>query len=44
MTPQLGMRIAIRDKSGQVAEAYVAGIRPDGVLLDFNHPLAGKTL
>jgi FKBP-type peptidyl-prolyl cis-trans isomerase SlyD len=44
MTPQLGMRLSVEDSSGQSFEAYVTGIRPDGVLLDFNHPLAGQTL
>jgi FKBP-type peptidyl-prolyl cis-trans isomerase SlyD len=43
-TPQLGMRLVMRDRSGQAFEAYVSGVRPDGVLLDFNHPLAGETL
>ncbi len=44
MTPKLGMRLGVEDSSGQPFEAYVTGIRPDGVLLDFNHPLAGQTL
>lgn len=40
-----GMGLRLRDaKSGQVFEAYIADIRPDSVLLDFNHPLAGETL
>ena len=34
----------MRDSAGRVVTAYVAEIRPDGVLLDLNHPLAGKTL
>lgn len=42
LTPGMGLRM--RDSSGQVLEAYVAEVRPDGVLLDFNHPLAGETL
>ena len=42
----LGMRLRMRDhdQSGQVLTAYVAEIRPDGILIDFNHPLAGETL
>jgi FKBP-type peptidyl-prolyl cis-trans isomerase SlyD len=44
MTPQLGMKLSVEDSSGQLFEAYVTGIRPDGVLLDLNHPLAGQTL
>jgi FKBP-type peptidyl-prolyl cis-trans isomerase SlyD len=39
-----GMGLRMRDESGQPLEAYVADISPDGVLLDFNHPLAGETL
>jgi FKBP-type peptidyl-prolyl cis-trans isomerase SlyD len=42
--PEPGMPIGIRDDQGQVFEAYVAEVRPDSVLLDFNHPLAGQTL
>jgi FKBP-type peptidyl-prolyl cis-trans isomerase SlyD len=39
-----GMRLHMRDQSGEVFEVYVAEIGDDGVLLDFNHPLAGETL
>ncbi|MFQ5610670.1 MAG: peptidylprolyl isomerase [Anaerolineae bacterium] len=40
-----GMGLRMRDaNSGQILEAYVTEIRPDGVLLNFNHPLAGETL
>jgi FKBP-type peptidyl-prolyl cis-trans isomerase SlyD len=42
LTP--GMGLHMRDSSGEVFETYVADIRPDSVLLDFNHPLAGETL
>jgi FKBP-type peptidyl-prolyl cis-trans isomerase SlyD len=42
LEPGLGLRM--RDPSGQAVVAYVAEVRPDGVLLDFNHPLAGETL
>jgi FKBP-type peptidyl-prolyl cis-trans isomerase SlyD len=44
MTLRPGMKITIRDNAGRPIEAYVAEVRPDSVLLDFNHPLAGKTL
>jgi len=36
--------IRMRDTSGQVTVAFVADVRPDVVLLDLNHPLAGQTL
>jgi FKBP-type peptidyl-prolyl cis-trans isomerase SlyD len=39
-----GMRLNMRDQEGEVFTTYVAEIQPDGVLLDFNHPLAGETL
>jgi FKBP-type peptidyl-prolyl cis-trans isomerase SlyD len=44
MTLTPGMGLKMRDQGGQVFKVYVADIRPDGVLLDFNHPLAGETL
>ena len=44
MTLEPGMGLRMRDGSGQAFETYVAEVRPDGVLLDFNHPLAGETL
>ena len=39
-----GMALQMRDPSGRMLIAYVVELRPDGVLLDFNHPLAGETL
>jgi FKBP-type peptidyl-prolyl cis-trans isomerase SlyD len=39
-----GLGLRMRNEAGEPVEAYVADIRPEGVLLDFNHPLAGKTL
>jgi FKBP-type peptidyl-prolyl cis-trans isomerase SlyD len=42
LKPGAGLRM--RDESGQAMVAYVAEVRPDEVLLDFNHPLAGETL
>lgn len=39
-----GMSVELEDDAGEVIEAHVAEIRNDGVLLDFNHPLAGETL
>jgi FKBP-type peptidyl-prolyl cis-trans isomerase SlyD len=42
--PKLGMRLVIRGKLEQPIEAHVTEIRPEGVMLDLNHPLAGQTL
>jgi FKBP-type peptidyl-prolyl cis-trans isomerase SlyD len=39
-----GKRLHMRDQSGSVFEVYVDEIQSDGVVLDFNHPLAGETL
>ena len=40
-----GMGLQLRDQNtGQPLVAYVEAIKPDKVLLDFNHPLAGETL
>jgi FKBP-type peptidyl-prolyl cis-trans isomerase SlyD len=39
-----GMAIRMKDETGRAFAAYVTEIRRDGVLLDFNHPLAGETL
>lgn len=39
-----GMQLQARDEHGQVMPVYVSDIRDDGVLMDFNHPLAGETL
>ena len=39
-----GMRLQMATPEGHPLEAVVKEIRDDGVLLDFNHPLAGETL
>jgi FKBP-type peptidyl-prolyl cis-trans isomerase SlyD len=44
MTIEPGIALQLRDTAGQVFDAFVTEVRPDGVVLDFNHPLAGKTL
>jgi len=44
MTLKPGMGLRMRDEAGRAVAAFVAEVRPSGVLLDFNHPLAGETL
>jgi FKBP-type peptidyl-prolyl cis-trans isomerase SlyD len=44
MALEPGMQLQVTDAAGEVYAAYVAEIRADTVMLDFNHPLAGETL
>lgn len=39
-----GMRLKLRDQSGNVLSAVVVEVGADDVVLDFNHQLAGETL
>lgn len=41
---EVGTPVGVHDESGEVLQAYVAEVRDDAVILDFNHPLAGETL
>lgn len=41
---KVGMQLHGKDTAGKVVLPTVKEIREDTVLLDFNHPLAGKTL
>lgn len=44
MQPEPGMSLGVRDEAGNVYQAYVEEVRPDSVILNFNHPLAGQKL
>jgi FKBP-type peptidyl-prolyl cis-trans isomerase SlyD len=45
MDLEQGMRLLVRDQNtGRPFEVTVSEIRDDGVVLNFNHPLAGQTL
>ncbi len=44
MAPQVGMIFEMEDDAGNAYPATVKEIRDNVVLLDFNHPLAGKEL
>lgn len=45
MEIQVGDHLRVKEQdSGQVHQVRVLEIKPDTVTLDFNHPLAGKTL
>ncbi len=41
---EVGMRLDVNDQTGPIGRCTVATIKDDTVLLDFNHPLAGRTL
>lgn len=42
--PEVGLMIGLQNEDGQQASAVIADVFDDTVLLDFNHPLAGKDL
>jgi FKBP-type peptidyl-prolyl cis-trans isomerase SlyD len=44
MTPSIGMVLRGINPDGQSFQARIAEIKPDSVVLNLNHPLAGKTL
>ena len=45
MDLDVGMQLATRDpETGGVIPFWIAEVGPDGVTIDFNHPLAGVTL
>jgi FKBP-type peptidyl-prolyl cis-trans isomerase SlyD len=44
MALEVGMGLQMHDGEGNQMIAYVSEVREDGVMLDFNHPLAGQTL
>jgi FKBP-type peptidyl-prolyl cis-trans isomerase SlyD len=44
MAVEPGMVLELLDDTGETLVAFVAEVRPDNVVLDFNHPLAGETL
>jgi FKBP-type peptidyl-prolyl cis-trans isomerase SlyD len=44
MTPKAGMTLYAQAKNGQRFPVRVVEVKKDIVVMDFNHPLAGKTL
>ena len=44
MTPKAGMLLRVKGKDGREFTARISEVRKDMVVLNFNHPLAGKTL
>jgi FKBP-type peptidyl-prolyl cis-trans isomerase 2 len=44
LKPEPGMQLAMRDSNGRQQMVVVADVQPQFVILDANHPLAGKDL
>ncbi len=44
MTPEIGMELQMGDNMGNVFPVVIAQVNDETVLLDANHPLAGKDL
>jgi len=41
---EVGTPLQLRDHQGQIFDAHIAEVKEDSAVLNFNHPLAGKTL
>ena len=44
LTPKAGMMLTASGKDGQSMPVKIVEVKDDVVVMDFNHPLAGKTL
>ncbi|MBS1947125.1 MAG: peptidylprolyl isomerase [Bacteroidetes bacterium] len=44
LKPEVGMELTMRDGSGNPIPVVVAEVRPDVIVIDANHPLAGEEL
>ena len=42
--PKIGMMLELKDKDGNAYPAVISEVKDKTVMLDFNHPLAGKEL
>ena len=44
ITPKAGMTLLAKGENGQQLPVKIKEVRKNSVVIDFNHPLAGKTL
>ncbi len=44
LSPEEGMALQVKTPAGQIFQAIVKEVKLDLILIDFNHPLAGKIL
>ena len=44
MAPEVGMQLNLRSQDGQNIPVVIAEVKDEVVVLDANHPLAGKDL
>ena len=44
ITPEIGMTLQMHSEDGQEMPVLITGVNMDSILLDANHPLAGKEL
>ncbi len=42
--PQVGMELTAEGQNGEAVPFAIREVKPDNVVIDLNHPLAGKTL
>ncbi len=44
LKPEIGMELTMRDNAGNPIPVVVAEVRPEAIIIDANHPLAGEDL
>ena len=44
VTPEVGMTLGVQSPDGQVFPAVIKEVKDDDIILDANHPLAGKNI
>jgi FKBP-type peptidyl-prolyl cis-trans isomerase 2 len=44
LQPEVGMELAMNDEAGHQLPVVITEVKPDSIILNANHPLAGKDL